>query len=88
MLITIATSQESFLLDQSNFEAVVVFLSNPQQFGQASLSGAHCDTLIGISSVTNKQTVSGLSIPHVSKCPWLETSLSRLLLPSHHLLAI
>ena len=46
MLITIATSQELFLLDQSNFEAVVVFLSNPQQFGQASLPGACRDTVI------------------------------------------
>ena len=45
MLIIIATSQELFLLDQSNFEAVVVFLSDPKQFGQAYLSGTCRDTL-------------------------------------------
>ena len=54
MLIIMATSQELFLFDQSNFEAVVIFLSDPQQFGQGFLSGTGCDTVIGISSVTNK----------------------------------
>ena len=45
MLIIIATSQELFLLDQSNFVAVNAFLSNPQQFGQAFMSRARCNTV-------------------------------------------
>ena len=47
-----ATSQKLFLFDQSNFEAVVVFLSDPQQCCQASLSGAHGD------SSDNRQTIA------------------------------
>ena len=58
MLIIIATSQELFLLDQSNFEAVVVFLSNPQQCCQASLSGARCDSSDNRHLLCYKQTMA------------------------------
>jgi hypothetical protein len=58
MLIILATSQELFLLDQSNFEAVVVFLSNPQQCCQASLSGACHDSSDNRNLLCYKQTIA------------------------------
>ena len=58
MLIILATSQELFLLNQSNFEAVVVFLSDPQQCGQASLSGPPCDSSDNRHHFWYKQTIA------------------------------